>query len=353
MKFKFIYVKNDVFRQLEKQEPIDVDLSCAETGTEGLNFLNLLRAQKRDITEKRFDHISSFNFNRDVFMKNNWTELSKIARGLFLNTNTGDIVARGFEKFFNYSEGMFNTDSWLKENLKFPVTAYKKYNGFLGILSFDKETKSFLFCSKSCVSGMYTNFFKDVFYELKDKDDTEYLTKLADHLVKNNTCLVFEVIDPKNDPHIVYYDHNDIVLLAEIKLTKNFEQTKYEDLCKLGEEFGFKTKEKIATFLDWDTLKSFLAEAEDYDLFKNEEGWVLEDANGYNFKLKCGWYRFWKSMRHYKQKLQAGHQVSTSGLTTPRMNKVFAFMKNKSRDWLEERSIVDVRKEYEKENIND
>ena len=350
MKFNFVYIKNDVFKAVEKcSDTIDIEITSENENAMGLDFLNLLRCHKKDIVEKKFDNISSFNFSRDVFNKRNWNELSKIARGLFVDTNNGNIVARGFDKFFNYCEGFFNTDAWLKTNLKFPVVVYKKYNGFLGILTFDRTEHKFLFCSKSCVSGTFSDYFKSIFNELKKDEESSYFTNLANHLVNNNSCLIFEVIDPFNDPHIVEYDKSDIVLLDEVKLNQKFEHSSYEELCKIGQEFKFKVKEKIMSFDDWDSLKSFINKALDYSFTKNEEGWVFEDANDYHFKLKCGWYKFWKDMRHYKQKLTAGHGVSTSGLQTPLMNKVFAWMKSHSREWLQSKSIIDVRNEFEKE----
>lgn len=349
MKFNFIYIKNDIYREAKADEKVSVNVSSSNDES-NLDFLNLLRSCKKDIMEKRFDNISSFNFSRDVFFKGRWNELSKIARGLFLNTHNGEIVARGFDKFFNYHEGMFNTPVWLKENLQFPVTAYKKYNGFLGILSFDKETNQLLFCSKSCISGQFPNYFKKIFLDINGEKGQEYLQALAEHLVNDNVCLVFEIIDPLNDPHIVKYDKSDLILLSEIKLTKRFEQVNYEQLCDTAKKFGFNVKERVEVFNDWESLKSFLDKAETYEFTKDEEGWVLEDANGYHFKLKCGWYKFWKEMRYYKQKLAAGRPVSTSGLQTPLMNKVFAWMKSRPREWLNEKSIIDIRDEYEKES---
>ena len=350
MKFNFINIKNEVYNPSLKSftQKFDVQLKPSEEA--GTDLRDLLRAHKKDIVEKKFGHISSFNFSRDVFMKRTWNELSKIARGLFLDNETGEIAARGFDKFFNYNEGSFNSDQWLRENLHFPVTAYKKYNGFLGILSFDKKEKKFLFCTKSCIDGTYSQYFKDVLMKM-DKDEA-WFEKLASYLAESGSCLVFEVIDPVNDPHIVKYNEPELVLLAEIELDAKFKQASYDELYKIAQDFGFKVKEKIDEFKDWDSLKKFIDYVDKYESVQGEEGWVFEDADGYHFKLKCGWYKFWKAMRGYLQKLKAGHLVSTSGLTTPFSNQVFGFMKDKGRVWLSDKSIVDVREEFEKEMKN-
>lgn len=353
MKFNFINIKNEVYNPALKSFSTKIDIPLKTSEETSSDLRDLLRAHKKDIVEKKFGDISSFNFSRDVFKKRSWNELSKIARGLFINTSTGEIVARGFDKFFNYKEGQFNSDAFLKENLQFPVTAYKKYNGFLGILTFDKEQKRLLFCTKSCVDGTYSQYFKDIFNTMKASETDAYFEKLALHLAENDVCFVFEVIDPVNDPHIVKYTEPKLVLLAEIKLGAKFSQASYEDLCKSAKEFGFDVKEKVAEIKDFEELKSFISKSEDFNTVQGEEGWVLEDMAGYHFKLKCAWYKFWKSLREFKTKLQAGHFVSTSGLTTPLANRVYGFMKSKGRDWLLERSIVDVRDEFEKEYENE
>jgi tRNA splicing ligase len=350
MKFTSHYIKNDVFRV--DNTHIDIAVSEAAPSIDNKDLLDVLRDNKKDIQEKSFGHISSFNFSRDVFNSSRWSDLSKIARGLFIDNVDGRIVARGFDKFFNYRERDFNQPDWLKDNLKFPVAAYLKYNGFLGILSYDKVEKKFLFCTKSMIDGAYSTYFKDIFYSTRKDEGQAYFQELASHLVESNACLVFEIIDPSNDPHIVEYADKHLVLLDEIFLEKSFKHISYDELKAISVKFKFPVKSRPYVFYDWDNLYSFIVDIEKYDSTKGIEGYVLEDATGYHFKLKGGWYKFWKAMRGYKQKLAAGHIVSTSGLTTPLMNDVYGFMKRLGRDELQKMSIIDVRNAFEKVNAN-
>jgi len=348
MEFKTYYIKNDVFKQ--DREAVNIVVKGAAPIAQDVNLLDLLRDNKKDIVEKRFGHISSFNFSRDVFNTAKWSDLCKIARGLFMDTEDGTIVARGFDKFFNYEERDFNRASWLQNNLAFPVAAYSKYNGFLGILSFDKKEKKFLFCTKSVLDGEYSQYFKDIFYRAHKDESQDYFQALASHLVETNTCLVFEVVDPKHDPHIVEYKDEKVVLLDQIYLEKNFRHVSYEELQVTGELFKFDVKAKLnKTFDTWAELFDFIKSMESYKDTEGIEGYVFEDSNGYHFKLKGEWYLFWKKMRHYKQQLAAGHLFSTSGLTTPLANDVYGFMKKLGRDELERMSIIDVRNAFLKE----
>ena len=83
--------------------------------------------------EKRFGDVSSFNFSREAFYKKHWDEISTKARGLFINTKTNKIVARSYDKFFAVDERNETRISNLQNTLKFPMTAYLKENGFLGM----------------------------------------------------------------------------------------------------------------------------------------------------------------------------------------------------------------------------
>ena len=131
MSFKEILIKNSVFK--ERDDSLKPEFNPSYEAQNG-SLLDRLHNSKKTIQEKAFGNISAFNFTRDAFNEGKWNDLTIKARGLFLDNTNGRIVARGFEKFFGYKEKQFNSEKFLKENLKFPVNAYVKYNGFLGIL---------------------------------------------------------------------------------------------------------------------------------------------------------------------------------------------------------------------------
>ena len=75
---------------------------------EELPILEQLRSN-RFVQEKDLGNdISSFNFTREAFYEANWNKQTILARGLFLNNKTGDIVARSYEKFFKVNEVKFS-----------------------------------------------------------------------------------------------------------------------------------------------------------------------------------------------------------------------------------------------------
>ena len=336
MPIKEISIRNTVFRE----KPVEPRFNPSYEAPKG-SLLERLHSSRNMIQEKAFGKISAFNFNHDVFNGGHWNDLTTKARGLFLDNTTGRIVARGFEKFFGYKEKQFNSEEFLKNTLKFPVSAYVKYNGFLGILGFDDN--GFLFCSKSTVGGEFAQWFEKIFR--KDDHRNEVL---LDFMRKENVGLVFEVMDPVHDTHIVEYEKQEIVLLDIIRLEEEFKDSSYGELCEFAERFNFKAKEIYQWFNDWDDLRKFLELfSTNMDASRDKEGYVITDGR-YQFKLKGAWYKFWKWMRTVKDKIASGRSVNASGMNAE-ATLFCGWAQRKGREYCATRDIISLRNEYEKE----
>jgi len=102
----------------------------------------------------------SVNFKEKAFYKKQWNAESIKARGLFLYKN-GEVAMRSYNKFFNMYELPITSKPSLAKNLVFPVKAYKKENGFLGIMSVIKDEKGnyhLQLASKRTVAGEYKDY---------------------------------------------------------------------------------------------------------------------------------------------------------------------------------------------------
>lgn len=246
-------------------------------------------------------HISSFNFTRNAFHDLHGKKIDHFnedivshSRGLFINTQTNKIVARGFEKFFNLNEVETTKLENLDNNYAFPVTLYKKENGFLGLIGYDEESDELVFTSKSRADGIFPDYFKNIALSKINEND---LNKLKRYAQKYNANFIFEVIDINNDPHIVKYDENTLVLLAIVKRTLEYQDVKYESLDKFAKEFqGFNCKERAMTFKDQKSLTGFIENMNRSNKIKHE-GFVVEDQNGKKFKIKSPYYVAWKLLR--------------------------------------------------------
>lgn len=249
------------------------------------------------IKEQRNHHVSSFNFTRKAFMQNCWTDATVKARGLFINTKTNKIVARGYEKFFKINERANTTLESLKDNLVFPVTAYVKENGFLGLVGYDEEADGLFITSKGCSSGEFAKNFKELFFKTVS---AETAASLKEFLKKNNFCLIFEVIDKDRDPHIIEYSHSKIVLLDIVKRDLTFTPVPYEKLTVYADNFHFECKKKATVLKDWNAFKSFYDEVtQDGYMYDGHpiEGFVFSDAQNFMVKVKTSYYDEWKFLR--------------------------------------------------------
>lgn len=81
---------------------------------------------------------------------------------MYINIPKGKIVARGYTKFFNVNERPETKFDMLQHKLKFPVTAYVKENGFLGLVSYNEIDDSLFVTTKSNPDGNYASWLKEM-----------------------------------------------------------------------------------------------------------------------------------------------------------------------------------------------
>ncbi len=288
--------KNDVFNSNLKEE-IGV-----------YNLIESMRSTQFVYEKDLGNGVTSFNFTRDAFYHRRWNEITTRARGLFLDVERYRIVARSYDKFFQIGERKETAFEELKANLVYPVRGFLKYNGFLGIVSvFEDEL---FFASKSTNVGRYVDNFKNIFYSTFDASQIE---KIKNKILRENVSLVFEVIDPLNDPHIIEYAQEKVVLLDVIYNTLQFEKFSYENLCALASEIGMEVKRNvydISNEADFERIYSQVS-SDDYTLEgEYVEGFVLEDSTGFMVKSKTAYYKKWKYLRNAMEEAVGKNEYS-------------------------------------------
>ena len=273
------------------------------------NLIENLRNNKYVFEKDLGNNISSFNFTKEAFYNKMWDKETTKARGLFIDTKNYEIVARSYNKFFKVDERKETTLDSLKENLIFPVNFYLKYNGFLGILSV--YNGELFFASKSTNAGDYVEYFKNIFYK---KYNNKQIEVLKDKLTKENLSAVFEVIDPFNNPHIIEYQEENLVLLDLIKNTTNFEKISYPDLQSFAQNNNISVKEWAYTTSNIDEFMSVYDKitAANYK-YKDSyiEGFVIEDANAFMIKTKTAYYDKWKYLRNKMENALKNNKFNT------------------------------------------
>lgn len=337
---EIIKIKNEIFRETRNEEE-PKELSVQETSN--LQMLEKLR-QSCDIRETQLGKgISSFNFTRNAFFGKHWDEITTTARGLFVDTNTGKIVARGYKKFFNINEKRETELEHLLVKFKDQkITLYKKENGFLGIMSW-VNNQMFL-ASKSTNQGEFAGYFKTL-YEQSDIDKI----KVEKYLRENDVTLVWEVIDIENDPHIIEYPKSKIVLLDIIHNQYEFKREPYEKVVELAKEIGcecktiYKEFEDIREFHYW-----YIVNTDEEDLSKTDIEGVVVECGNIMTKLKFPYYNFWKLMRKTKEQVARGSGVKLSKMYNATANYFLHWLKEQTKE-VQQQDIITLRKKFEEE----
>lgn len=314
-------IKNSVFRTpqtTQKQMPDDSSIA---------DFIIALRHNKY-IQEKKFGNISSFQYTDQAFRNQAWNRQTVKARGLYIDTVNGRIVARAYEKFFNIGERQETRLDVLQQHMQFPVTAYVKENGFLGIVSYDAYADDLFVACKSTIDSRYAGWLKEMLYaEVSPQTRNE----MKFYIKEKGVSFVFEYIDVKNDPHVIEYPHSRLVLLDIVYNKMDFKKYQYEDMCKIAERFGLAYKEKAYEAADWQEFFDWHEEVcrKDYDYRGQKiEGFVIEDSAGYMVKLKLAYYSFWKQMGSIaREVIKKGFSSCASMLDTPLANEFYGWVK--------------------------
>lgn len=292
------------FRTRNTDEVVAGYTQVMEQDLGNIEIIKLLREHEL-IKEKTFEtkpYISSFNFTRDAFYdsKNSFRdELVSQARGIFLNNETGEIIARGFEKFFNVNERGIEQAQMdhVKEHFKTPLQLFQKENGYLGLIGYDRKADELVFTSKSDIEQ---DFAKNLENIAKNQLSEAELNKLKMFARVHNVNYIFEVNDPVNDPHIVKYEKPHLVLLSIVKREFLYQELSYADLKKFSEKFEDLPVKRTGP--KFDNVENFM---KFYDsVTKNVkielEGYVVEDANLNRVKIKLPFYNLWKVNRSMK-----------------------------------------------------
>lgn len=318
-------VKNNVFN--ETTEPLTVQ---DKSTMDSVGDMILALRENRFVQEKQFGNISSFNFTKQAFYDKIWDEQTTKARGLYINIPKQKIVARAYDKFFNINERPETKLDMLQHKLAFPVVAYVKENGFLGIVSYNEEDDSLFVTTKSNPEGDYSIWFNEL---LRRKFSEETLELIKNYAKEHNVSFVFECVDMANDPHIIEYASSEVYLLDIVYNDMSYHKYSFEEMCPVANQFGITHKEKAFIIESWSEFFDWYYQVTDEDYHYNDrhiEGFVIEDSNGYMVKLKLNYYNFWKFMRSIAHEtLRKGYidVRKTSALTSAKANQFYGWIK--------------------------
>lgn len=309
-----VYITNKVFN---KEEVLKIEKESGMFGaveTEGAlaNFLNRkVEGHKSgtDLLQSLRDnkllietvsiaqpHLSTFSFKDDVMNQNIQNSSIKI-HGLVVNNKTGDIVARGFDKFYEINEKGIETHSLeaLRDTIKGSMNVFEQEDGRLAMIGYDVETTSLVFTARDGFDTPEAAAFKQKVLNTFKSSELEFMKVFAN---KHNVNYIFEVIDPTDSAKIIKADEPSIVLLGVVKRDSVFSQLTYDNLTAFTENFEHVTaKKKFVNFNTFENFEKFCNALSNESAFKTKrhmEGFVVEGS--ITFMVKLPYYQFWKSM---------------------------------------------------------
>lgn len=345
--------KNDVYKETTIDEKHVYDGISKPWLTPTQNDETNRLAQNPHVRVKRLDdhNLMSLNFDRKAFDKGIWDGMTDRARGLFVDQTTGEVRLRSYNKFFNLYENETVNPKRLASTLSFPLAAYWKHNGFLGIMSV--VNGDVVLASKSTTEGPFADMFREIWGTL-DASDREAMKCAAE---KYRCSLVFEVCHV-NDRHIIDFGENHLVLLDAIENKYDINgidvDRKFSDMVKdtiaCTSPMLWK-KEHIANFDDMDELADFCRRMHHR---RDIEGIVVQDQNGFMFKVKFHYYVTMKQLRgdlRYAQQSYKSGQLQFGRFRDARTVKFIAwFVNSMPYDEWKDMHIIDAIKAYEKAN---
>ncbi|MBE9117751.1 T4 RnlA family RNA ligase [Lusitaniella coriacea LEGE 07157] len=200
-----------------------------------------------------------FNYTAKAQFEGRWNYLETVSRGLILHAKTGEVVARPFDKFFNWGERNRFTSAPIKS-----VT--EKMDGSLGILY--------------RLEGKYRIATRGSF----DSEQAIWATQFLEHNydlsgLPSEITLLFEIIYPGNRIVVDYRGREDLVLLA-MRNRVTGEYYPWQAVETIAENYGI----SLPAVYTFDTPEQLIRGTE--TLNTNSEGWVVEFLDGQRFKFK-------------------------------------------------------------------
>lgn len=201
--------------------------------------------------------IVMFNYTDAAETANVWNPFERMSRGLMIHRKTGEVLARSFDKFFNWGRP-YRTEAPL-------VCVTEKMDGSLGILY--------------RMDGEYRVASKNSIDSLQAKWATEFLKRYDLSALPEHYTLMFEIIYPSNRIVVDYGQRQDLVLIGA-RNRHSGEMASLAERQALAGQFGFALPTLYA-FDNATELHAVLA-----TLSGQNEGYVAEFADGQRFKFK-------------------------------------------------------------------
>jgi RNA ligase len=216
--------------------------------------------QYGEVNVKRDGDLLLFDYTAKAQYAARWNFFERVSRGLIIHARTGEIVARPFDKFFNWFEGGRKAHGHI-------VSVTEKIDGSLGILfrlngNYRITTRGDFFSPQ----GAWATKFLNEHFDLRD--------------LPNELTLLFEIIYPENRIVIDYHGREALILLAARNRFTGAYMPFFPDLYELAQKYNF----PLPNVYSFNNITEILERTG--TLPAEEEGYVVEFSDGERYKFK-------------------------------------------------------------------
>jgi len=171
---------------------------------------------------------SIYKYSQSTTFSKNWNKITMASRGLIVNDETGEILARPFPKFFNYSE-----NATPAELMQGPISVMEKKDGSLGILFPTPDGLQI-----STAGGFQSPQAAHATELYRERYDGKWKPR-------KGTTYLYEIIYKENRIVLDYQNEDDIHLLGAV----NIKTGKSIPISEL-KEWKWKRAEEFSEFKD-------------------------------------------------------------------------------------------------------
>jgi RNA ligase len=202
-----------------------------------------------------------FNYTNKAQFDNEWNEVTKKTRGLIIDTTTEKVVARPFEKFFNWSQIPADQQARL---INEPVKTYVKWDGSLGV-GYLLHTGEFRIATRGSFTSPQAQHANKIL-------ETRYPTFEP---ILGLTYL-FEIVFPSNRIVVDYKGLDDLVLLAVVdtQTGRSLPWGPYDWPGPVNQPVGFESLSEVLAAPQEENQEGFVVHFPGHDLrvkFKFDE----------------------------------------------------------------------------------
>lgn len=212
----------------------------------------------------KYQNLWLFTYTAEAAFQKRWNFVERVSRGLIVDVVSKQVIARPFDKFFNFGENGLKMTGFIS-------TISEKLDGSLGIAYF--------------YDGQWFVATRGSFDSDQAKWATEFFrNNWSNYSFPTNYTFLFEIIYPENRV-VLNYNFENLILLAMRETETGEFMPRFPDLEQIAHYYGM-TLPCVYNFGNIEDVLKICGNKHQI----NFEGFVVTTSTGELWKFKSDWY---------------------------------------------------------------